>query len=129
MRLLLDTHIFLWYISADPNLPATFRAAIQDPANEVFLSVASVWEAVIKYGLGKLPLPSPPEDYLPRQREHHMIASLPIEEAAVTHLASLPSLHRDPFDRILVAQALQHDLTVLTMDAAVKAYPVKLLQP
>src|SRR5206468_7311776 len=103
MRLLLDTHIFLWYITADPSLPAAFRSAIQDPANEVFLSVASVWEAVIKYGLGKLPLPAPPEDYLPRQRELHRMASLPIEEGCWTHLAKLPLLHRDPFDRILVA--------------------------
>ena len=127
MRLLLDTHVFLWYISADPKLPAAFRAAIQEPANEVFLSVASVWEAVIKYGLGKLPLPAPPEEYLPRQRESHRIASLPVEEGALLHLAKLPPLHRDPFDRILVAQALQHDLTILTVDDAVKAYPAKLL--
>lgn len=127
MRLLLDTHVFLWYISADPKLPAAFRAAIQEPANEVFLSVASVWEAVIKYGLGKLPLPAPPEEYLPRQRESHRIASLPVEKGALLHLAKLPPLHRDPFDRILVAQALQHDLTILTVDDAVKAYPAKLL--
>jgi PIN domain nuclease of toxin-antitoxin system len=127
VRLLLDTHVFLWYISADPKLPAAFRAAIQEPANEVFLSVASVWEAVIKYGLGKLPLPAPPEEYLPRQRESHRIASLPVEEGALLHLAKLPPLHRDPFDRILVAQALQHDLTILTVDDAVKAYPAKLL--
>ena len=65
MKLLLDTHVFLWYITADTRLPASFQAAIQDPANEVFLSVVSVWEAVIKYELGKLPLPSPPADYLP----------------------------------------------------------------
>jgi PIN domain nuclease of toxin-antitoxin system len=76
-----------------------------------------------------LPLPSPPEAYLARQREQHGIASLPIEETALTHLANLPPLHRDPFGRILIAQALQHDLTILTVDAAVKAYPVKLLQP
>jgi PIN domain nuclease of toxin-antitoxin system len=106
-----------------------FRAAIQDPANAVFLSVASVWEAVIKYGLGKLPLPSPPEHYLPRQREAHAVASLPIEEEALVHLAQLPMLHRDPFDRILVAQALQYDMTMLTADNAVKAYRVKLLAP
>lgn len=67
MRLLLDTHVFLWYITADPKLPATFRAASQDPANEVYLSVASVWEAVIKYHLGKLPLPASPADYLPHR--------------------------------------------------------------
>ena len=66
MRLLLETHVFLWYITADPKLSATFQAAIQDPANEVCLSVASVWEAVIKYSLGKLPLPAPPEEDLPR---------------------------------------------------------------
>jgi PIN domain nuclease of toxin-antitoxin system len=127
MRFLLDTHIFLWYITADTSLPASFRAAIQDPANEVFLSVASVWESVIKHGLGKLPMASPPGEYLPRQRESHRIASLPIEEAALTHLGKLPQLHRDPFDRILVSQALQHDLTMVTVDDAVKAYPVKLL--
>jgi PIN domain nuclease of toxin-antitoxin system len=127
MKLLLDTHFFLWYISADPRLPTAHRTAIQDPGNEVFLSVASVWETVIKYGLRRLVLPAPPDEYLPRQREQHQIASLAIEEAATTHLANLPSLHRDPFDRILVAQALQHDLTVLTVDDAVKAYPVKLL--
>ena len=106
MRLLLDTHVFLWYISADPRLPVAFRDAIRDPGNEVFLSVASVWEAVIKYALGKLPLPEPPAGYLPRQREAHQIATLPIEEAGLVHLAGLPPLHRDPFDRILVAQAL-----------------------
>lgn len=60
MKLLLDTHVFLWYIAADSRLPATFRDALQDTTNEVFLSVASVWEATVKHGLGKLPLPSPP---------------------------------------------------------------------
>jgi PIN domain nuclease of toxin-antitoxin system len=127
MTLLLDTQIFLWYISADKRLPTAFRAAIQDPANKVFLSVASIWEAVIKHGMGKLPLPAPPEEDLPRQRELHGMASLGIEEDAMTHLAKLPPLHRDPFDRILVAQALQHDVSLLTVDDAVKAYPVKLL--
>jgi len=127
MRLLLDTHIFLWYISADPQLPTVYVDAIRDPANEVYLSVASVWEAVIKYALGKLPLPEAPAEYLPRQREAHRIATLPIEERALAHLAGLPPLHRDPFDRILVAQALQHGLTVVTVDDAVRAYAVPLL--
>src|SRR4051794_32534719 len=108
MRLLLDTHVFLWYISADPRLPATFQAAIQDPTNEVFLSVASIWEAVNKYQLGKLPLPAPPTEYLPLQRDAHCITSLPVEEGAMDPLAGLPPIHRDPFDRLLVAQALQH---------------------
>ena len=65
MKLLLDTHVFLWFISADARLPATWRDAMQDPGNEVFLSVVSVWEAMVKYALGKLPLPHPPERYLP----------------------------------------------------------------
>jgi PIN domain nuclease of toxin-antitoxin system len=129
MRILLDTHVFLWYISADPQLPAAFRDAIRDPANEVYLSAASVWEAVIKYALGKLPLPEPPAEYLPRQREAHRIATLPVEEGAFPHLAGLPLLHRDPFDRILVAQTLQHGLKLATVDDAVRAYPVPLLAP
>jgi len=127
MKLLLDTHVFLWYITADSKLPATFRAASQDPTNEVYLSVASVWETVIKYNLGKLPLPAPPADYLPQQRAAHGIASLAIDEGAMSHLAGLPPLHRDPFDRLLVAQALQHGLTVATVDTDIAAYPVPLL--
>ncbi|HEV3263297.1 MAG TPA: type II toxin-antitoxin system VapC family toxin [Gemmataceae bacterium] len=104
-----------------------FRDAIRDPANEVYLSVASVWEAVIKYALGKLPLPEAPAEYLPRQREVHRITTLPVEEGALMHLASLPLLHRDPFDRILIAQALQHGLRLVTVDDAVRAYPVPVL--
>ena len=126
MKLLLDTHIFLWYITADPKLPVNFRVAIQDVANEVYLSTASVWETVIKHTRGKLTLLDPPAEYLPRQRLAHGIAPLPIDEGAMTHLAGLPLLHRDPFDRILVAQALQHGLTVMTVDADVLAYPVAL---
>ena len=112
MRVLLDTHTFLWYISADTKLPASFRTAIQDPTNEVFVSVVSVWETVIKHHLGKLPLPAPPADYLPQQRVAHGIASLSIDEGAMVPLAGLPPLHRDPFDQLLAAQALQHGLMV-----------------
>jgi len=127
MKLLLDTQIFLWYISADARLPIAYRDAIRDPANQVYLSVASVWEAVIKYALGKLPLPEAPAEYLPRQRAAHQIADLPLTEAAFVHLAVLPPLHRDPFDRILIAQTLQHNLTLITADDAVRAYRVPLL--
>jgi PIN domain nuclease of toxin-antitoxin system len=127
MRLLLDTHVFLWYIAGDPRLPSAYKAAILDPANEVFLSTASVWEAVIKHQLGKLPLPSPPAEHLPRQRVAHAIATLPIDEGAMLSLAALPPLHRDPFDRLLVAQAIQHGLTILTVDPDVIAYPVAVL--
>lgn len=102
MRFLLDTHVFLWFISADARLPVTWRDAIQDTGNEVFLSVVSIWEAMVKYALGKLPLPHPPELYLPTQRVQHQITSLPLDEASVCHLATLPLVHRDPFDRMLV---------------------------
>ncbi len=127
MKLLLDTHIFLWYVIGDAKLPAAFRIAIQDPSNDVYLSVASIWEAVIKHQLGKLPLPSPPAEYFPRIREAHGIDSLLIDEGAMEPLATLPALHRDPFDRLLVAQALQHGLTMVTVDPEVDAYAVPLL--
>ena len=127
MRLLLDTHVFLWYISGDARLPAAYVSAIQDPANEVYLSVASIWEAVIKHQMGKLPMPAPPAEYLPGQRNAHGIANLSIDEGAMVPLASLPALHRDPFDRLLVAQAMQNNLTIATVDPNVAAYSIEVL--
>ena len=124
MKILLDTHIFLWFISGDTKLSASAQAHIRDPNNEVYLSVASIWEAVVKYQLGKLPLPQSPEIYLLLQRQNHHIASLGIDEATIAFLPKLPTLHRDPFDRILICQALQHSLTIVTVDAAITAYPV-----
>ena len=126
-RFLLDTHIFLWYITADSRLPASFQAAIQDSSNDVYLSAVSVWEAVIKHNLGKLSLPRPPAEYLPQQRAAHGIAALPVDEAAMCHLAGLAAFHRDPFDRLLIAQAMQHELTLITVDAEIAAYPVNQL--
>ena len=122
MKLLLDTHIFLWFISGSAQLSAIFRESIQNPDNEVYLSVVSLWECIIKYQLGKLPLPESPEIYLPKQRERHRIDSLTVDELSVAQLIKLPSLHRDPFDRLLICQALQHNLIIVTADAAVMAY-------
>ncbi|MFW5765722.1 MAG: type II toxin-antitoxin system VapC family toxin [Coleofasciculus sp.] len=122
MKLLLDTHIFLWFISGSPQLSATFRDTIQNHNNDVYLSVVSLWECIIKYQLGKLLLPESPEIYLPKQRERHQIDSLADDEASVVQLINLPSLHRDPFDRLLICQALQHNLTIVTADTAVMAY-------
>lgn len=127
MRILLDTHIFLWFISADAQLSMDVRDAIRDPDNEVYLSSVSVWEAIVKYQLGKLPLSEPPETYLPKQRSLHQIASLALDESSVIQLAKLPPLHRDPFDRMLICQALQNSLTIATVDAAVRAYSVSVL--
>ena len=127
MKILLDTHIFLWFISGDTKLPTDIRDAVRDPGNAVYLSVVSIWETVVKYQLGRLPLPEPPETYLPKQRDRHQISSLALDEHSVVQLAQLPALHRDPFDRMLICQALQNDLTLATVDAAIRTYSVSLL--
>jgi len=108
MRILLDTHIFLWYISGDSRLSTDVYDTIRDPDNKVYLSTVSIWESIVKYQLGKLPLPAPPETYLKKQRNYHRIASLGLNEKSVAQLVNLPPLHRDPFDRMLIAQALHH---------------------
>ena len=128
MKILLDTHIFLWFISGDDQLSMDVRDAIRNLDNEVYLSVVSVWEVIVKHQLGKLPLPETPEIYLPRQRDRHQIASLNLDEGSVAQLVNLPSLHRDPFDRMLICQALQHGLTIATVDAAIRAYSVSVIE-
>jgi PIN domain nuclease of toxin-antitoxin system len=124
MNLLLDTHIFLWYVIDDPQLPAAHRDAIRNTSNEVYLSAACVWEAVIKYSLGKLPLPDAPASYMPKQRMAHNMAGLPIAEEVMVVLSTLPYLHRDPFDRILISQALHHGMTLVTVDDKIRPYSV-----
>ena len=127
MRLLLDTCTFLWLVDNHPSLSERARDAIVDPANEVYLSAASAWEIVIKHALGRLELAVAVDDYLPRQREAHLIESLPIGEDATLALAKLPVPHRDPFDRILVAQAIIEGCSLVTPDPLIKAYPVPIL--
>ncbi|HET7922950.1 MAG TPA: type II toxin-antitoxin system VapC family toxin [Gammaproteobacteria bacterium] len=127
MKLLLDTCAFLWVIEGGPALSAAARTAIRDTGNEVFLSVASVWEIVQKNVLGKLPLPESPERFVTRYRESHGIAPLPLEESAVFHLRRLPALHRDPFDRMLICQALAHGLSIVTPDTLITQYAVPTL--
>jgi PIN domain nuclease of toxin-antitoxin system len=128
MRILLDTHIFLWFIDGSEKLSDKFRQALQNPNNEKFLSVISIWECVIKYQTGKLDFPSSPETYLPLERRKHLIKSLTVEENSIAQLINLPLLHRDPFDRLIIAQALQHELVIMTEDRAIQAYPeIKLL--
>lgn len=120
MNLLLDTCDFLRFISGDSALPERTRKAVQDPDNQVFLSVVSLWEAIIKHALGKLPLPQPPESYIPAQRAAHEIRSLSLDESSVKRLAGLPSHHRDPFDHKLVCQALELDLHLASSDAPIR---------
>ena len=123
----MDTHIFVWFISGDKHLPEEMRETIRDTNNDVYLSVVSLWEATVKHQPGKLPLPEPPEIYLPAQREQHLISSLSLDEISVSQLPQLPNLHRDPFDRMLICQALGHDLTIVTLDEIVQVYPVRTL--
>ncbi|MGB6297784.1 MAG: type II toxin-antitoxin system VapC family toxin [Rivularia sp. (in: cyanobacteria)] len=127
MKILLDTHIFLWFISDDNKLATDIRDAISDYDNEVYLSIISIWECIVKYKLGKLPLPESPDIYLPKQRDRHQIINLNLDESSVVKLTKLPSLHRDPFDRMLICQALQHNLSIATADKAIRAYPIKLI--
>jgi PIN domain nuclease of toxin-antitoxin system len=125
MKILLDTCVFLWIITDDPKLSPQARKLFLDPANEVYLSVASTWEIAIKYKLGKLSLPKPPEKYIPAKRKQHDIDSLPLIEEATLYLTKLPDLHKDPFDRILICQTIVAGLTLLTPDELVTQYPLR----
>ncbi len=127
MRLLLDTYTFLWIADGSSLLSAGACETFRDPGNEVFLSFASAWEIAVKYRLGLLPVPARPETFVPAQRAAHGIESLSIDEEAVLHLSRLPDLHRDPFDRILVAQAVVGGLVLLTPDEAIQKYPPRTL--
>lgn len=126
MRLLLDTHIFLWYIGGDQRVGESARKTIEN-ADVAYVSVVSVWEATIKYNLGKLPLPEAPHPWLSVQRERHGFESLPVDEPTIAHLSNLDSHHRDPFDRLLVCQAIEHDLQIVTIDPVLSKYPVPIL--
>jgi PIN domain nuclease of toxin-antitoxin system len=125
MRLLLDTCTFLWIAAGSKELSTQARTLFADPGNEVFLSSASVWEIVVKNRLGKLPLPDSAEKFIAGNRQAHAVAPLPIDEESVLHLSRLPDFHRDPFDRMLVCQAIAHALTVLTPDELVRRYPIR----
>ena len=127
MNFLLDTCTFLWILGDDERLSATARDSFRDPSNEVFLSSVSVWEIMVKHALGRLPLPAPPERYLPEMRARHGITALPLDEVAACYLGRLPVLHQDPFDRMLVCQALARGLILLTPDEQLHRYPVAVL--
>lgn len=125
MRFLLDTCSFLWLLTDAPDLSETARRLIRDPGNDIFLSAVSAWEISVKHGLGKLPLPAPPERFVPAQREYHGVTSLDLDEESVLQVHRLPALHRDPFDRAIVCQAIVHGLGVLTPDPLIAQYPVR----
>lgn len=124
MKLLLDTCAFLWLTTDAPELGAQTKALFQDTSNPVYLSSVSAWEIVVKHQLGKLPMPNELEYFIRQQCKLHFIEMLPLEDKAVYHLNRLPNHHRDPFDRMLICQALEHGLTILTADESIVKYPV-----
>ena len=128
MQILLDTHVWLWTLAAPERLRTSAREALADRENTLFLSAASAWEIAIKYALGKLPLPEPPALFIPPRLLRDNVRPLPIALQHALHVASLPPHHRDPFDRLLIAQAQLEELTLFTADPALEAYDVDLMR-
>jgi PIN domain nuclease of toxin-antitoxin system len=124
MKLLLDTHAFLWFIEGHSRLSPRARALIEDEANEVFLSVASLWEIAIKVSLGKLHLLQPFEILIPQQLRLNAIALLDILPDHAAGVIALPFHHRDPFDRLLIAQAQVEQMLIVGDDSAFDAYQI-----
>jgi len=124
VRLLLDTSTFLWWITDSDRLSKKARDLLTNDANEVWFSAVSGWEIAIKSGLGRVQLPEDPEQFLPRQIVTNAFEVLPIHLRHTLRVFRLPMIHRDPFDRLLIAQALVEGLTVLSGDSQIAAYPV-----
>ena len=127
MKLLLDTCTFLWIASDAPELSRACRTLFADPSNEVYLSAVSALEIAIKHALGQLPLPAPPPVFVSQERSRHEIEPLPLVEEAALRMGQLPAVHRDPFDRALVCQAITHGMTLLTPDPNIGKYPVSVV--
>ena len=127
MRLLLDTHALLFWISDPSKLGPNATRAIKDRENEILWSIASTWEVSIKVGLGKLVLPGPVDEVIPEELNRHGFTLLPIEHAHVMAVAKLPMHHRDPFDRLLVAQTLTEKIPLVSADATLDAYGINRL--
>jgi len=127
MRALIDTSTFLWTISDNDKLSANARRFIADLENDILISVASLWEIAIKTSLGKLELLLPFNRLIPEQLEQNSITVLPIEMRHMSKIIDLPFHHRDPFDRLIIAQGLSEQIPVITPDAAFGQYPVQLI--
>ena len=127
MNYLLDTHTFLWFINDDTSLSSTAKALIEDPENTIYLSVASIWEMAIKVSLDKLEMPSPFTDFIDEQLGENTIILLNIKTAHTGIIATLPFHHRDPFDRLIIAQSKVEDIPVIGKDAIFDDYGIKRL--
>jgi PIN domain nuclease of toxin-antitoxin system len=122
MRVLLDTNAFLWWVTDDEKLSAKARSIISNSENIIFFSVASAWEIVIKYQLGKLPLPEPAKSYIPSRLEHYGFVLITIGMQEVLEISNLENHHKDPFDRILIAQGRTKNLPIITADQKFALY-------
>jgi PIN domain nuclease of toxin-antitoxin system len=127
MRLLLDTHAFLWFLLNDPQLSSTAKLAISDPNNDIEISPASYWEIAIKIGLGKYSLPEPFDVFIERELANNHFRILHIEPRHTMVLTTLPFHHRDPFDRLLIAQAMIENVPLVSCDSIFDAYPINRL--
>lgn len=127
MRLLLDTHVWLWMGLSPGRLRDGQRRVLEDAANTLYLSAASTWEMAIKYRLGKLPMPTAPAHYVPERLIRDDVYPLDVTIHHSLRVATLPAKHRDPFDRLLIAQALMEDLVLVTVDSVFAQYDVACL--
>ena len=125
MRVLVDTHVFLWWVEGDRALPAKARAVLANPENECLISMVSAWELAIKTGLGKLKLALPVKRYIVENVAANGFRMLAIEIAHVGRVETLAMHHGDPFDRLLIAQALEENIAVVTADPIFRSYGVK----
>ena len=128
MRVLLDTHAFLW-MHTEPDRLGRQRELVTDTAIELLLSAASSWEIAVKYALGRLPLPSAPEQWVPARLEAAAVVAVPVEHSHALAVASLPPVHRDPFDRLPVAVSRSLAAPLLSADPVFTGYEVELLVP
>lgn len=124
MRLLLDTCAFLWLTQEPDRLSKAARAAVDDETNQLLFSHASIWEIYLKQQAGKMKLPTKPDRWIREQLAEWVTTDLPIDLASLSEILRLPDLHRDPFDRLLIAQAIVHELTLLTPDPWIQKYRV-----
>ena len=124
MKLLLDTHAFLWFVTTDPKLSNNAISLISDLGNEVLVSPASYWEIAIKVGLGKYPMTVPFEEFFRRGIEGAAMTILPVEIRHAAVLSSLPMHHKDPFDRMIISQAIAEQISVVSVDTVLDQYPI-----
>ena len=127
MKALLDTHTFLWWITDDPKISGTVSHIIKNQDNEIFFSTASAWEISIKSRLNRIKLTQMPDIFIPDQLQKNYFQILPIQLNHTLKEFSLPAIHNDPFDRILIAQSITEDIPLLTADAKMKKYEVKII--